>query len=149
LLARSNKPAGEILAIVCPHRRQNNLVKQALAKAVEALPERHRQRVLSDIDAVVCDTVERIQGQERECILVSLTGSDPDHLSGQWAFSHCPRRFNVAITRPRTKLIVAGSPNFFHFTPPDSDGVDLVAIAALKRWYLDRMDRDEIVKVEE
>jgi len=147
LLARSTRPADETLAIVCPHRRQNNLVKRALAKAAEALPDEHRARVLAAVDDVVCDTVERIQGQERECILVSLTGSDPDHLSGQWAFSHCPRRFNVAITRPKTKLIVAGSPNFFHFTPPDGNGTDLASIAALKRWYLDRMDRDEIVEV--
>ena len=66
----------------------------------------------------------------------------------QWTFSHCPRRFNVAITRPRTKLIVVGSPRFFHFTPAREEGVQgLGGVARLKQWYLERIDAGQVERV--
>ncbi len=138
------------LAIVCANRHQNLAVHAATARAVAELPKILRDRAAKHLGDLLCDTVERIQGQERDCILVSLTGSDPEHLARQWTFSHCPRRFNVAITRPRTKLIVVGSPSFFHFTPPTGDGdhaTRMGGVAALKRWYLDRLDADDVVEV--
>ncbi len=138
------------IAVVCANRRQNLAVQAATERAIAALPKGQRARAAKGLGNLLCDTVERIQGQERDCILVSLTGSDPEHLARQWIFSHCPRRFNVAITRPRTKLTVVGSPAFFHFTPPTGDGDTLsrlTGIAALKRWYLDRLDAGEIVEV--
>ncbi len=136
----------ENLAIVCAHRKQNALVRRLTKQAVtKDFPERKL-----DVDGLVSDTVERIQGQERDVIIVSLAGSEPSHLSLQWNFSHCPRRFNVSITRPKSKLLVVGSPNFFHFTPAVGHGESLEQLtgpAALKRWYLDRLDREQIVVV--
>jgi DNA replication ATP-dependent helicase Dna2 len=149
-LARGLGTKDDGLAVVCANRRQNLAVKAATETAIAALPAAQRQHAAKDLNGLLCDTVERIQGQERDCILVSLTGSDPEHLSRQWTFSHCPRRFNVSITRPRTKLIVVGSPAFFHFTPHTGDGDSLprlAGIVALKRWYLDRLDADEVVAV--
>lgn len=144
------------LAVVCAHRVQNNLVRKEVTAAVEKLPARFRKSSKLALKDLVCDTVERIQGQEREVIIVSLTGSDPDHLALDWTFSHCPRRFNVSITRPRTKLIVIGSPSFFHFTPPTStangsstpaDDKRLAGVAKLKRWYLDRLTNNDVIEV--
>ena len=149
-LARGLGDQPDGMAVVCAHRRQNLAVKASTQQAIAELPAASRQRATKDLNGLLCDTVERIQGQERDCILVSLTGSDPEHLAKQWTFSHCPRRFNVAITRPRTKLIVVGSPSFFHFTPPTGDGASLPRLAgvtALKRWYLDRLDAGEVVEV--
>lgn len=60
-----------------------------------------------------------ISGDERDAV-VSLTSSYPDHLVGHWEFSHCPRRFDVAIRRAKTKLVVIGSSRFFEFIPPGS-----------------------------
>lgn len=57
------------------------------------------------------DTVERIQGAERDVILFGFTCSDPDHVLSE--FLNNPNRFNVAMTRARKKLIVAGSKTFF------------------------------------
>jgi superfamily I DNA and/or RNA helicase len=57
------------------------------------------------------DTVERIQGAERDVILFGFTCSDPDQVMGE--FLNNPNRFNVAITRARHKLIVVGSETFF------------------------------------
>lgn len=149
-LARGLGDSPDGMAVVCAHRRQNLAVKAATQQAIADVPAASRLRATKDLNGLLCDTVERIQGQERDCIIVSLTGSDPEHLAKQWTFSHCPRRFNVAITRPRTKLIVVGSPSFFHFTPPTGDGASLPRLAgvtALKRWYLDRLDAGEVIEV--
>jgi DNA replication ATP-dependent helicase/nuclease Dna2 len=138
------------VAAICPHRRQNVLVRQETARLAGS------DRVRRAVDTVVCDTVERIQGQEREVVVVSLTGSDPHHVARQWSFSHCPRRFNVAITRPRTKLVVVGSPRFFWWTPTEAvpaagDAQAALApvsgVARLKRWYLDRLDTGQVERV--
>ncbi len=133
------------LAVVCAHRRQNALVRRETERAVKS----HFPDLAIDVTGLISDTVELIQGQERDVIIVSLTSSDPDHLSQQWSFSHCPRRFNVCITRPKSKLIVVASPAFFHFTPSgDSLSAEAVSgIAAIKRWYLDRLDSRQIVEV--
>jgi superfamily II DNA/RNA helicase len=99
----------ERLAVVAPHRAQNNAIAQRLSELLAeaggaALP--------------VIDTVERLQGAERDVVLFSVTTSDPDHLGS--AFLNNPNRFNVAITRARHKLVVIGSPAFFAQVPPDA-----------------------------
>ena len=71
-------------------------------------------------DGVMVDTVERIQGQERDVIIVSLTTSDPDHAAQRADFYFQPNRVNVAITHPRVKRIVIGSPNLFDARPTEA-----------------------------
>jgi superfamily I DNA and/or RNA helicase len=63
----------------------------------------------------VIDTVERLQGAERDIVLFSVTTSDPDYLDS--LFLNNPNRFNVAITRARHKLVVVGSAAFFTQVP--------------------------------
>jgi DNA replication ATP-dependent helicase Dna2 len=65
------------------------------------------RRLVQDV-AVTVDTVERFQGGERDIMILSLVraeGSD---------FVFDERRFNVAITRARRKLILVAHPNLFH-----------------------------------
>jgi superfamily I DNA and/or RNA helicase len=100
--------AAERLAIVAPHRAQNNAIGQRLA---QLLAERGGVLALP-----VIDTVERLQGAERDVILFSVTTSDADHLTSP--FLNNPNRFNVAITRARHKLVVVGSAAFFAQVPP-------------------------------
>lgn len=57
---------------------------------------------------IVTDTVERMQGQERDMIIVSLCSSDQQFISAIASFFFQAERLNVAITRPQTKLIVIG-----------------------------------------
>ncbi len=101
----------ERLAILAPHRAQNNAIakrlRQLLAPEQAALP--------------VVDTVERLQGAERDVILFSLTTSDPDHLESP--FLNNPNRFNVAMTRARHKLVVVGSHAFFTRVPRTEEGL--------------------------
>lgn len=103
------------LAILAPHRAQNNAIRQRLSH----LLLRHQP---ADVTALpVIDTVERLQGAERDVVLFSLTTSDPDHLDSP--FLNNPNRFNVAITRARHKLIVVGSRAFFALVPRTEAGL--------------------------
>jgi superfamily I DNA and/or RNA helicase len=90
----------EQLALISPHRAQNNRITRRLTELLG-----------NSDDLPLIDTVERIQGAEREVILFGFTCSDPDQVLGE--FLNNPNRFNVAITRARHKLIVVGSETFF------------------------------------
>jgi DNA replication ATP-dependent helicase Dna2 len=64
-------------------------------------------RGLIDDITVTIDTVERFQGGERDIMILSLVRSaDSDFVFDE-------RRFNVAITRARRKLILVSHPNLF------------------------------------
>jgi superfamily II DNA/RNA helicase len=99
----------ERLAILAPHRAQNN----AIVRRLSHLLARHRSQ--DALALPVIDTVERLQGAERDVVLFSLTTSDPDRLESP--FLNNPNRFNVAITRARHKLIVVGSTAFLTLVP--------------------------------
>lgn len=90
----------EQIGVVTPYRAQGRLIRTWLRRA---LPERETLRSL------VVDTVERMQGQEREAVLVSLTTSSLAFAAGLADFFFQPQRLNVTITRARTKLILVGS----------------------------------------
>jgi DNA replication ATP-dependent helicase Dna2 len=63
--------------------------------------------------------VERIQGQERDIMIVILTTSDPIHAANRVEYYFQPNRLIVAFTRPRVKRIVIGSTNLFIASPID------------------------------
>ncbi len=88
------------IGIVVPHRAQKAVLQ-------------NRFPVLARAGAI--DTVERFQGGERDLIIVSATASDPDYIAGESEFLLNPNRFNVALSRPRCKLIVLASSSIFQF----------------------------------
>jgi superfamily I DNA and/or RNA helicase len=64
------------------------------------------RRLLPDV-ALTVDTVERFQGGERDIMILSLVRAE----SSDFVFDE--RRFNVAITRARRKMIFVAHPNLF------------------------------------
>jgi DNA replication ATP-dependent helicase Dna2 len=92
-------PAEEI-GVVAPYRAQGRLIRNLLRKFVPETAVRQK---------IIVDTVERMQGQERDLIILSLTTSNPAFAAHVAEFFFQPERLNVAITRPRKKLIVVGS----------------------------------------
>jgi DNA replication ATP-dependent helicase Dna2 len=115
------------LAIVSPYRAQLRLIRTLLRSGLSAAGYSGRLPVI--------DTVERIQGQERDLVVVSLVASDPEHLAGDHAaFFYSGNRLNVTLTRARTKLIVVASPLAFEAYPRDLAGLqDVERFRRLRR----------------
>ena len=88
----------EQIGIVTPYRAQGRALRALLRGALGAAAAAQ----------VVADTVERMQGQERELVILSLATGDERFLGAVAEFFFQPQRLNVAITRARTKLIVVG-----------------------------------------
>lgn len=86
------------IGIVSPYRAQGRILRKVLAARFGR--EAARQ--------VVADTVERMQGQERELVILSLATGDEVFLAAIAEFFFQPERLNVSVTRAMTKLIVIG-----------------------------------------
>lgn len=85
------------IAVIAPHRAQGNRIRSIL---------RTRLHDLAVDDRPLVDTVERLQGGERDVVILSLTASDPDAMFRDSDFFFSPNRLNVSLTRARKKLIV-------------------------------------------
>jgi DNA replication ATP-dependent helicase Dna2 len=97
LVERHGYAHGQI-AVIAPFRAQNALIESLLGERAQLL---------------TIDTVDRVQGQEREVVIVSLCASDPDYLVRSAEFFYSPNRINVAISRAKVKCIVLGSRSVF------------------------------------
>lgn len=115
------------IAVVSPFRAQLRLIRTLVKRGLDAAG------IVAALPVI--DTVERIQGQERELVVVSLVASDPDHLAGDAAaFFYSGNRLNVTITRARTKLIVVASPLVFTAFPKSLAGLaDVERFRRLRR----------------
>jgi DNA replication ATP-dependent helicase Dna2 len=98
----------EGLAILSPHRAQNSAILGELAAGGWPRSE-----------LPVVDTVERMQGNEREMIVVSYAVADGEYAEREAEFLLNPNRFNVAVTRARSKLIVLMSEEVLRALPRD------------------------------
>jgi len=94
-------PAAEI-AVVTPFRAQGRAIRRQLEK-------RCPDYSTAELAQLTIDTVERMQGQEREVVFLSLTSGRFDAAWQRASFYFLPNRLNVAITRARVKRIVVGS----------------------------------------
>ncbi|WP_434580537.1 DEAD/DEAH box helicase [Pseudomonas sp. Z1-6] len=86
------------IGIVTPYRAQGRAIRTLLA--------RHFGREIAS--GIVADTVERMQGQERELIIFSMASGDEVFIGAVAEFFFQPERLNVSITRAMTKLIIIG-----------------------------------------
>ena len=69
------------------------------------------------------DTVERMQGQEREIILISCVSNDNSFVRAVADFLFLPARLNVAVTRARSKVILMTSDQLLKVDTMDN-GID-------------------------
>jgi DNA replication ATP-dependent helicase Dna2 len=116
-LVKSGVSTGEI-AIVVPWRKQARRIRH------------HLRGRLSDDVARLCvtDTVERMQGQEREVVIVSMASSEAMFLARHADFIYQPNRLNVAVTRARTKAIVLASTQLAMFIPDAAETCEDAAV---------------------
>ncbi len=80
--------------LVSPHRAQIRLIDREL----------RRQRMWQSPPLV--DTVDKMQGQEAEAVIVSYGVSDPEFAAQEAEFIYGLNRLNVAVTRARSKCVV-------------------------------------------
>ncbi|MGN6674024.1 MAG: AAA domain-containing protein, partial [Thermomicrobiales bacterium] len=90
------------VGVISAYRKQNNRLRAEIAA---------REPALAALPALRIDTVDRFQGGEREVLLVSLVNSNDGRAIGPLHAD--PRRLNVALSRAKTKLIIAGDRDTF------------------------------------
>jgi DNA replication ATP-dependent helicase Dna2 len=100
------------VGVVVPYRRQARMLRRHLGHKL--------QKTLGPKELVI-DTVERMQGQEREVIIVSFTTSDGGFALKMAEFLLQPQRLNVSVTRARTKVILLASPELLRLAEAELD----------------------------
>ncbi|XP_072308203.1 putative helicase mov-10-B.1 [Eucyclogobius newberryi] len=102
------------IGIISPYRKQVEKILKAL-KSVKAVSQ------WSDIKDLKVGSVEEFQGQERKIIMVSTVRSSINYVKMDKDFNigflSNEKRFNVAITRARSLLIVVGNPVILNKDP--------------------------------
>ncbi|MFN0206797.1 MAG: DEAD/DEAH box helicase [Planctomycetota bacterium] len=106
LMIHHRFPASEIAAIA-PFRAQVMAIREQLERRAA------KCNFKPEGGMPLVETVERIQGREREIVIISFASSDPDWLATQSSFYYLPNRLNVALTRARSKCIIVASPLAF------------------------------------
>ena len=94
------------IGIMSPYRAQIREIKRALSE---------NETTQSIVDQLFIDTVERMQGQEKDYIIYSMSNSNPAEVEDRLEFFYSPNRLNVAITRARVKCIVIANEKIFTF----------------------------------
>jgi superfamily I DNA and/or RNA helicase len=94
LLDEGNKHTN--MAVITPYRKQVRLLR---AKA---------QEVIDMNECPLIDTVERLQGQDVDCIIISFASSDEDYIKSVYDFIFNRNRLNVMISRAKTKVLIFG-----------------------------------------
>lgn len=101
------KTANDV-AVVTPFRRQAALIRRVL-----------QRRIGPEADLPIIDTVERVQGLTVDLIAISMVASDPEFIASVASFLLSPNRLNVAISRARTKAVIAASPALLNVVPSE------------------------------
>jgi DNA replication ATP-dependent helicase Dna2 len=113
--------APERIGVVTPYRAQAKAIRNALVRRLGP----------TSAGRVVADTVERLQGQERELVIVSLATGDEVFLRTMAGFLFQPERLNVSVTRAMTKLVLIG---------PRVTDAGVLEDQTIRRWIAQYMD---------
>jgi DNA replication ATP-dependent helicase Dna2 len=135
LLHRHGISAQEI-AVVAPFRAQVRAVRNALQRHGVAAEEE---------GALLVDTVERAQGQEREVVILTLACGEPAALGGRSDFFLSPNRLNVALSRARTKAVLVCADGAFEALPQDPDALRGAACFRALAARIPCIDADSLV----
>tara|TARA_R110000868_G_scaffold411461_1_gene704395 strand:- start:1604 stop:3439 length:1836 start_codon:yes stop_codon:yes gene_type:complete len=94
------------IGILTPYRAQVREIKKALNNVIGGIDT-------EDTEDLFIDTVDRMQGQERDYIIYSMSNSHPLESKRRLDFFYSPNRLNVAITRAIKKCIVIANYKVF------------------------------------
>ena len=85
------------IAVITPFRKQVRLIRSL------ALEE------IGSDDLPLIDTVERLQGQDVKCIILTFASSSEGYIKETEGFLFNHNRLNVMISRAKTKVVIVGS----------------------------------------
>jgi superfamily I DNA and/or RNA helicase len=94
------------IGIMTPYRAQVREIKKEIKKRI-SIPSTKL------FDDLFIDTVDSMQGQEREYIIYSMANSHPLESMRRLEFFYSPNRLNVAITRAIKKCFVIANYKVF------------------------------------
>jgi len=94
------------IGIMSPYRAQVREIKKEIRKKIS-------KSFINLFDDLFIDTVDSMQGQEREYIIYSMANSHPLESMRRLDFFYSPNRLNVAITRAIKKCIVIANYKIF------------------------------------
>ncbi len=92
LMAEGVSPSS--VAVITPFRRQVRLLRSIA------------HDVIKDKEFPLIDTVERLQGQDVDCIIISFASSDEKYIEEVHGFLFNHNRLNVMISRAKTKVVL-------------------------------------------
>lgn len=91
------------IAVLAPFRAQAQAVKRVIQK---------HPNIPSEMKSLIAaDTIDKMQGQERDVIFYSMTVGNYDYAAEMGDFLFNPNKMNVAFSRAKYKLIVVGNLN--------------------------------------
>jgi len=97
------------IGILTPYRAQVREIRKQLQSRIPT-------GVTDLFERLFIDTVDSMQGQERDYIIYSMANSNPLESMRRLDFFYNPNRLNVAITRAKIKCIVIGNYKIFDFS---------------------------------
>ena len=83
-------------AVITPFRKQVRLIRSKIKEAI------------STEQTPIIDTVERLQGQDVKCIILTFAASDDTYIKECNDFIFNTNRLNVMISRAKTKVVIFG-----------------------------------------
>jgi hypothetical protein len=122
--------AGET-AIVTAHRAQRVLLRQICTERGQYGTEG------TPVDII--DTVNRVQGDERDTIIVTPATSDPNAIAETAEFILDPHRANVAFTRSKRRLIVVCARDLLDVVPTSYERYQDAVLWKLLRYLCTRL----------
>ena len=97
--AIDNGVKADDIAVITPYRRQVRTIREYVRKDLgDNIP--------------LIDTVERLQGQDVDVIIISMCVSSEEFFKSNYAFLLNPNRLNVMISRAKKKVVVLASSVF-------------------------------------
>lgn len=94
------------IGLMSPYRAQVREIKKEVKKIIA-------NKLSNPFDLLFVDTVDSMQGQEKEYIIYSMSNSHPLESMRRLDFFYSPNRLNVAITRAIKKCIVIANYKIF------------------------------------
>lgn len=93
--------SAEEIGVLSPFRAQAANIRRSIRKHIDISKE--------DSKNIVSETIDKMQGQEREVIIYSLVSGNMMYMKEMAEFLYNPNKMNVAFSRAKSKLIIVGS----------------------------------------